>query len=139
MRVNGTDESVPFTPIRVNDTLRKELSKAMRDITSAIKDVKSRVSLQEWQERIMECRQSGMSVEAWCKSNGISASTYYRSLRRIRENVLEENKIIPVEAPPAAPLPSAEIRIESNGIAVTLPGSASPEQLTAILCALKSC
>lgn len=111
----------------------------MTDITTAIQEVKRKVSLQEWQERIVECRQSGMGVQAWCKARGISASTYYRSLRRIRESVLEENKLIPLEAPPAAASPAAEIRIEANGIAITLPCSATPEQLTAILRTLKSC
>lgn len=32
----------------------------------------------DWQERIRECRSSGMSVTRWCEENQISPKTYYR-------------------------------------------------------------
>ncbi|MBQ9718481.1 MAG: hypothetical protein IJV76_10850, partial [Clostridia bacterium] len=58
-------------------------------------------------------------------------------LRKIRESVLEENQIIPLEPP--KPVSSTGIRIESAGITITLPETITPEQLTAVLTALKSC
>ena len=109
----------------------------MTNLTTAITEIKSKVSLQEWQQRILDCQSSGMSVKAWCQQNGISTGSYYFHLRKIRESVLEENQIIPLEPP--KPVSSSGIRIESDSITITLPETVSPEQLTAVLSALKSC
>ena len=109
----------------------------MSNITTAITEIKSKVSLQEWQQRVLDCQNSGMSVKAWCQQNGISTGSYYFHLRKIRESVLEENQIIPLEPP--KPVSSTGIRIESAGITITLPGTVTPEQLAAVLSALKSC
>ena len=109
----------------------------MPNITTAITEIKTRVSLQEWQQRILDCQNSGMSGKAWCCENGISTGAYYFHLRKVRESVLEENQIIPLEPPKA--VSTSGIRIESGNITVTLPETASAEQLTAVLSALKSC
>ena len=109
----------------------------MSNITTANTEIKSKVSLQEWQQRILDCQSSGMSVKAWCQQNGISTGSYYFHLRKIRESVLEENQIIPLEPP--KPVSSSGIRIESAGITITLPETVTPEQLAAVLSALKSC
>ena len=109
----------------------------MTNLTTAITEIKSKVSLQEWQQRVLDCQNSGMSVKAWCQANGISTGSYYFHLRKIRESVLEENQIIPLEPP--KPVSSTGIRIESAGITITLPETITPEQLTAVLTALKSC
>ena len=85
----------------------------------------------------MECQQSGMSIKAWCQENGVATSSYYHYLRKIRESMLQEKQLVPVELP--KPTGSSGIRIESGEITVTLPESVSAEQLTAILSALKSC
>ena len=109
----------------------------MSNITTAITEIKSKVSLQEWQQRILDCQNSGMSVKAWCQANGISTGSYYFHLRKIRESVLEKNQIIPLEPP--KPVSSTVLRIESAGITITLPETITPEQLAAVLSALKSC
>ena len=109
----------------------------MTNRTTAITEIKSKVSLQEWQQRVLDCQNSGMSVKAWCRANGISTGSYYFHLRKIRESVLEENQIIPLEPP--KPVSSTGIRIESAGITITLPENTAPEQLAAVLSALKSC
>ena len=109
----------------------------MSNITTAITEIKSKVSLQEWQQRALDCQNSGMSVKAWCQQNGISTGSYYFHLRKIRESVLEENQIIPLEPP--KPVSSTGIRIESGSITITLPENAAPEQLAAVLSVLKSC
>ena len=109
----------------------------MTNLTTAITEIKSKVSLQEWQQRVLDCQSSGMSVKTWCQQNGISTGSYYFHLRKIRESVLEENQIIPLEPP--KPVSSTGIRIESDSITITLPETVSPEQLTAVLSALKSC
>jgi len=61
----------------------------------------------------------------------------YHYLRKIREFMLQERQIVPLELPKPASSPG--IRIEFGGITVTLLETASAEQLTAVLSALKSC
>ena len=109
----------------------------MNELTQAIVKIKEEVSEQEWQKRIIDCQNSRMNVRTWCSENGIKPSTYYFHLRRIRESVLEENRIIPVEKPQT--IPSSEIRVTSGNITITLTEHVSPEQLKAVLLALKSC
>ena len=46
-------------------------------------EVKHQGKLQEWQERIIECRSSGKPVKVWCQEQGVSATTYYRWEREI--------------------------------------------------------
>ena len=107
----------------------------MNKITTAITEIKTTVSMEQWQQRIMDCQQSGMSIKAWCQENGVATSSYYHYLRKIRESMLQEKQLVPLKLPKA----SVGIRIETSGITVTLPETASAEQLTAILSALKSC
>ncbi len=108
----------------------------MNEITTAITGIKTRLSLHEWQQRILDCQNSGMSVKAWCHENGITTGSYYFHLRRIRESVLEENHIVPLEA--SKSVSSFGIHIECENITITPPENVSPEQLTAVLSALKS-
>lgn len=120
---------------RVNGTSNKE--SAMKEVTTAITEIKSKVSMDEWKQRIIDCQNSGMSIRAWCQENGVATSSYYHYLRKIRESMLQESQLVPLELP--KPVSSPEIRIESGGITVTLPENVSAEQLTAVLSALKSC
>ena len=109
----------------------------MTEMTRTITEVKDRVKAENWRQRIQECQQSGKSVQAWCKENGIAASTYYKYLRKIRETLLQDNQIVALEIP--KPESSSDIRIECGAITVTLPGNISGEQLAVILTTLKSC
>jgi hypothetical protein len=36
----------------------------MNKITTEITEIKTTVSMEQWQQRIMECQQSGMSIKA---------------------------------------------------------------------------
>lgn len=47
----------------------------------------SRLNL--WIQRIKECRESDMTVDAWCKSNEINVKTYYYWLRKIKKEAFE--------------------------------------------------
>ena len=117
----------------------------MTEITKAIARIKQEVSEQEWQQRIVDCRNSKMSTKAWCIENGIKPSTYYFHLRKAREAVLESNQIVAIQTlNPDAPepdktqtrVPSSGIRIESGGLTVTLPENVSAELLHTVLTAL---
>ena len=50
-------------------------------MTSA--ELKHHAKLQEWSARIQDCRSSGLSARAWCKQEGVNATTYYRWEREL--------------------------------------------------------
>ena len=53
-------------------------------------DIKREALIPAWQERIRECRSSGLTVRAWCAMNNISRQTYYNwekmCLSRVEQN-----------------------------------------------------
>lgn len=57
-----------------------------------IYDVQNAAKLPIWQERVRECRTSGMSVKAWCKAQGLDFTTYYRWEKKVLESVIPEQK-----------------------------------------------
>ena len=98
--------------------------------TTAITTVKQDVQLQEWSEQIKAQQESGMTVTAFCAQNGINIKTYYYRLRKAREQCLEsEPAIVPV----AVPRPNSDIRIEKNGLQISLPADISADTLLALI------
>ena len=51
---------------------------------------------QHWLKLITECRQSGMTDMDWCRANGISRSTFYKAVKRLRASACElpESKVV---------------------------------------------
>ena len=105
------------------------------DTTRSIVQIKAGISVQKWEEQIRACRESGKTVKEWCRDNGIPVGTYYARLRRVREAAItEEQRVFPLTSEKPA-----GIRIKAGEIDVSLPEGASPEQLAAVIGALKSC
>ncbi len=48
--------------------------------------------MSEWRRLIHERQESGQSVRAWCRQNGIRENSYYSWLRIIREEALRETE-----------------------------------------------
>ena len=40
-------------------------------------------NLAQWQQLVYDCRNSDMTVKAWCAENGISEKTYYYRQRKV--------------------------------------------------------
>lgn len=47
--------------------------------------VKKYLKREQWSALISDCQSSWMTVTAWCKQNSICGQTYYRNLRKLRE------------------------------------------------------
>lgn len=45
----------------------------------------SQRSTDQWMELIIQCRQSGLSDAAWCRQQGIPASSFYNAVSRLRK------------------------------------------------------
>lgn len=120
------------------------------------------VRLKQWSQQIRDCqnRPAGLTMDDWCRQQGITKANYYYRLRRVRQAILdysaEENpnrKQIPdfVELPvpagclsPAIPreqtmpensVASAVIR-GNHGITIDVFPETSPELLHALVRAL---
>ena len=70
-----------------------------------VREQKHEALLQEWAARIGEFRASGMSVKAWCETQGISIRTYYYWEKQFVEKVKEQALL------PSAPQTGALYRI----------------------------
>lgn len=98
--------------------------------TIAISTVKRELRLNKWAEQIKSQQSSGLTVQKWCAENGISVKTYYYRLRKVREQYIKDSpSIVPV----SVPRPSENIRIEKNGLQISLPADVSTELLTALV------
>ena len=57
-----------------------------------IPEAKRITRMNEWRRLIHERQESGQSVRAWCRQNGIRENSYYYWLRIIREEALRETE-----------------------------------------------
>lgn len=64
-------------------------SNVRRLVMDQVTKVRRQLKREEWKSIISEWRASGMTVKAWCKDHGIIEQTYYRNLKRLREEMLE--------------------------------------------------
>lgn len=102
----------------------------MQSKGTALATVKQEVRLQEWSAQIEAQQASGQTVQQWCAENGINLKPYYYRLRKVREQFLNSS---PAIVPLNMPQQSADIRIEKNGLQITLPANISPDTLLALV------
>ena len=120
--------------------------------TVSIGKMKEQVRYAEWARQHEEQLSSGLSVTEWCKEKGISPSTYYNRLRRMRE-VVGEKYITPCEtiadtspteqqsivALRSRTVNAEEIKIEYGCVQICIKGDIPTEKLSAIIGVLRSC
>ena len=114
----------------------------MGKVSREIRTVKRQLMLEEWEKQVIDCRSSGLTVQEWCRQNGVNDKTYYYHLRRVREEILKqsrnENKqvqndtvraVVPILSVPA----SENITIEKNGLHISLPSDIATDTLLALV------
>ena len=123
---------------------------------ASIREVKTNLRHREWEEQIRECQSSGMKVRDWCKTNGLNETTYYRRLRIIREEYLQNtgnsvHQIVSVgvsneiagaisnQTSSAKPDSQDKVVMRKGGIEIELPQSISQSTLPAVLRGLGKC
>ena len=89
-------------------------------------------NLAKWQQMVYDCRNSGMTVKAWCAENGINDKTYYYRQRKVWEAAQQQNieqdagmpgklpAIIPCTAPLAAAVSAQPPALVLRGAAWTV-------------------
>ena len=118
-------------------------------MATGVQELKRTARMQEWSVRIAECRSSGMGVKAWCKSQGIAATTYYHWEKRF---IMETTQQLGLPAPTRAGLlirvnpenmpenvaanPCVCITIRHGESVITLPAGSSAEAVADLVKAL---
>ena len=102
----------------------------MEEKTTTLATVKQEVRLQEWSAQVEAQQASGLTVQQWCMENGVNPKTYYYHLKKVREQFLNSS---PAIVPLNVPQQNADIRIEKNGLQISLPANISPDTLLALV------
>ena len=78
--------------------------------------VAQQTRLMEWAEQIRDCnnRPHGMTVDEWCRGQGITKANYYWRLRKVREELLKVTDSMPAFAELKVPETTL---IENNSLA----------------------
>ena len=109
-------------------------------MSKSLSVVNQQQKLGEWAERVSTCRNSGVSVRAWCQENGVSEQTYYRWQRRLYELAQEEREggfaeITPIRRTPG----SIAVTMQIGGAELAVHNGADAATVEAVLRAVKSC
>lgn len=65
---------------------------------------KKRRSEQEWLSIIQEYRTSNLSIQSWCKQHGISTSTFYSKISKLKKTAYDLQKVHHYESQEVVPL-----------------------------------
>lgn len=112
-----------------------------------LQKTKHQLKLEEWKGRVHECRNSGMTVKAWCAEQGIKEQTYYRWQKQVWEaGTSKELACVPPQAVSFAeyqPLAFASKSLGSVVVhldcgSVEIQNGATQKTIAATLQALKS-
>lgn len=75
-------------------------------------ELKHQAKLREWQEKITDCRSSGLCVQEWCRQNSVAPTTYYRWEQELLRGIKREGtagRALPVLAELPIPRSSREV------------------------------
>lgn len=109
-----------------------------------------------WMDCIQQCRVSGLSDHAWCHQNGISTSSFYYNIKRLRmkasdvpvsvPKVAAKQEVVPIHynelkdnncTIPNCSDDKSDIKIEFNGYSIAINNSADSRIIAATLNALQ--
>lgn len=76
---------------------------------------KRQFRMEEWRKRITECQASGIAVTHWCKQNGYCEQTYYKYLKKFREEVVDNLPVPITEQPKPVSFKKLEVQTPVTG------------------------
>ena len=105
-------------------------------MSKEIMALKKQVRLESWAAEVESRTSSGLTVQQWCRENGMSPKTYYYHLRKVRESIIESE---PVIVPLNNKIVSSEkIEISDGEINIALPANMNIKALSAVIRVLKN-
>ena len=122
----------------------------MRFLDNSLKVVAHNTLLQEWAERVKECRSSGLSVKEWCLENNVGLSTFYTWQKRVFNAVsaqVQQTQVnsspvfaeIPKELPAKVSSANVAATVRVGEICVDFYENASPAFIESFLRGMKLC
>ena len=111
----------------------------MGKVSREIRTVKRQLMLEEWEKQVIDCRSSGLTVQEWCRQNGVNDKTYYylreKCLEARAEKAEKTSEQENIQAVVPLPMKSAygEIQIEKNGLHISLPPDIAADTLLALV------
>ena len=102
--------------------------------------IKKEIKHSEWAEMVKRRKESGLTVNEWCRQNGINLKTYYYRQKRMRQavcNELEVHDIVPLEPVNDSEQKSEKIEISVGDVKITLPENFNEETLRRLLGVLR--
>ena len=97
--------------------------------------------IEEWAQRVSECRSSGLTVRKWCEQHEINEKTYYYWQRRIWESMNESqnSRFVQIPAEAATVGQNAAVRIRINGAEAEILAGTDAATIEAVCRALREC
>ncbi len=95
-----------------------------------------------WAERISACRNSALSVKAWCKENGVCEQTYYKWQKKIFAMAKAQQGVQFAEVTPAMVMngnSQIAMSVRAGGIAADIHNGADPATVESVFRILKLC
>ena len=59
----------------------------------SVQEIKRKIRVQEWSGQVQQCKESGMTVSAWCEANRIKKNTYYSRQKAVAEAISTEIEV----------------------------------------------
>ena len=110
-------------------------------------ELKHEANLQQWSQAIRDCRASGLTVKAWCKMHGITATTYYRWERAVLSKIQAPTEMtravsfaeLPAPAQMQHTVAQQVATVRYNDVSLDIYPSMDADTLQFILSAIRSC
>lgn len=96
--------------------------------------IKAQVQKAEWAERIRQCKESGLTVTAWCQQNSINSKTYYYHLRKIRNEICEQIAVPVMSVQENCPT----VKIHMGDAVAEIPEGVSEQTVTSVIKAIRN-
>lgn len=127
-------------------------TKAEQITTQTITEIKEQIQIEQWQKDIENRQTANLSIVAFCAQQGISKTTYYYRLRKVREHLCRNAGLLP-ELPSESPneqqvvpirrgaetVSESRVEIVSGDLRILFVGETSPLTLKEVIEALRSC
>ena len=106
-----------------------------------LQTLNSQNKLALWADRISECRNSRLSVKAWCKENGICEQTYYKWQKRLFGIAKSRQEVQFAEVTPvqSGRIGNIAVTIRMAGTEADIHNGADASTVEMVLRVLKSC
>lgn len=96
--------------------------------------IKAQVQKVEWTEKIRQCKESGLTVTAWCQQNSINPRAYYYHLKKIRNESSEQIAVPVMTVPEICPA----VKIHIGDAVAEIPEGVSEQTITTVIRAIRN-